>query len=153
MGITNDVTTIQKCVSATTVTLCNEGCQWRHGTDQSTIDNSTVPTGPQTEEPHRPLFSTDFCHPATIEASTDAASWSVCVDKTAATDCSIQAGCNWSDGKEAIPDHDFCAPMDLTLDLPLIQRCVSTDTDAQCNNGCAWRHGRNATNATIPVQP
>ena len=102
---------------------------------------------------HQPmlLFLTDFCHPAQV---TKDAPWGTCVNMATATDCSNIAGCNWSNGKELIPDGDFCAPMDLTSDVQLIEQCLSSDTDATCVAGCAWRHGKNNTvpkNTTGPA--
>jgi len=40
--------------------------------------------------------------------------------QTVSTECAIAAGCNWSNGKELIPDQDFCAPLDLTTDVTII---------------------------------
>jgi hypothetical protein len=110
MDVTTDVQLIQTCVKAETAADCGTGCQWRHGT--------TAPTTPVTEKP--PLFSEDFCHPVIVNKDTAAAVWDGCITSTTAATCSISAGCNWSTGKELIPDHDFCAPMDLTTDVALI---------------------------------
>jgi hypothetical protein len=89
------------------------------------------------------LFSTDFCHPVKVDKDTPETMWSLCVSKTTTIDCSVTTGCNWSNGKELIPDSDFCAPQDLTNDVDLIKRCVSSDLKTTCGAGCAWRHGTN----------
>ena len=70
-------------------------------------------TDPTTVQP-KPLFSTDFCHPVIVNKDTAETMWTLCTDAKDTTECSIATGCNWSDGKELIPDHDFCAPMDIT---------------------------------------
>jgi hypothetical protein len=146
MDLTNDVKLIQKCVSSDSATTCDEGCQWRKGKNDDT--KPTEPTGPA------PLFSQDFCHPAKVSKDTTDAEWTLCVEKTVATECSITAGCNWSEGKELIPDQDFCAPMDLTTDIQLIKKCVATEDATACRDGCAWRHGTNdVTKPTTPGTP
>jgi len=132
MDITNNVTLIQSCVSSNTASTCDEGCQWRHGRDSNGTHSDIVP-----------LFSEDFCHPVQVSGNTSVGVWDNCVTKPTAPECSITTGCNWSTGKELIPDHDFCAPMDLTTDATLIQKCVSTGNATDCRDGCAWRHGKN----------
>jgi len=134
MDMTKNVSLIQRCVASNSASTCDEGCQWRHGRAHS--DNGTY--GPA------PLFSEDFCHPVNISKSTPKAVWEACVSSASPTMCADNAGCNWSDGKEFIPDHEFCAPMDLTTNVDLIERCVSAENVTDCNNGCQWRQGRNA---------
>ena len=100
------------------------------------------------------MFSEDFCHPATVNKDTAETQWSICIEQKDAASCSLKPGCIYSDGKELIPDHDFCAPMDLTSDVALIQTCVAADVAAACNAGCQWRHGKdNTTVPTTPVTP
>jgi hypothetical protein len=50
-----------------------------------------------------------------------------------------------------IPDHPFCAPMDLTKDIKIIQSCVSADSATTCGTDCQWRQGR--TPSTVPTTP
>jgi len=145
MDMTTDVQLIERCVAADTVALCNQGCQWRQGSK-----NTPVVVDP-TKPDQIPLFTKEFCHPVIATKDTPIAVFEQCVKSDTMALCSISAGCNWSTGKELIPDHDFCAPMDLTDDINLIQRCLSADTTALCNQGCQWRHGDG--NNTAPVEP
>ena len=117
-----------------------------------------INTGNDSKPEPKPLFSTDFCHPATMPPKdTMEAEWTMCVAATEPITCANTQGCNWSNGKELIPDHDFCAPMDLTNNVDLIKECISADANATCVAGCSWRHGRNNTgdntrpNNTIPL--
>jgi hypothetical protein len=68
-----------------------------------------------------------------------------CLVADNAADCANIAGCVYSEGKELIPDHEFCAPMDLTKDTTLIQTCLSADSATTCGTGCQWRQGRTST--------
>jgi hypothetical protein len=138
MDLTSDVQLIQSCVAAETETTCGTGCQWRHGRD-----STTTPTDPSTTP--APLFSQDFCHPVNVDKNTPKTVWEGCITHVTAAGCATTAGCNWSDGKELIPDHDFCAPLDLTANVDHIQTCVEAETAATCNDGCQWRHGRTST--------
>jgi hypothetical protein len=124
MDLTMDVTLIQSCVAAEDQTTCGSGCQWRHGRN-----DVTQPSLP-------PMFSAEFCHPAVVNSDTTDFVWSSCLAQSDSATCSIAPGCVWSEGKELIPDHDFCAPMDMTTDVDLIQRCVATGNVTDCNDGC-----------------
>jgi hypothetical protein len=65
--------------------------------------------------------------------------WATCVPGIDVTICALIQDCIWSDGKELIPDHEYCAPMDLTDDVALIEKCIKADVAADCNYGCQWR--------------
>ena len=47
-----------------------------------------------------------------------------------------------------IPDHDYCAPKDLTQDVDLIDRCVETLTATTCVDECWWRKGKEVAKNT-----
>jgi hypothetical protein len=134
MDLTLDVQLIQKCIASDAAATCDQGCQWRKGTDSTVVD-------PKPTDGQVPLFSEDFCHPVIVNKDTASTVWDGCIAHPTSTACSISAGCNWSTGKELIPTGDFCAPMDLTKDVKLIQTCLASETDATCVNGCQWRHG------------
>jgi len=142
MDLTKDIQLIQSCLSSDSATTCVAGCQWRHGKDAT---NPTVPSGPE-----QPLFTADFCHPMKVDKDTPETMWSACLAAdvgTCATTMVSSTGipsCVYSNGKDLIPDHDFCAPMDLTNDVQLIQTCVKADSATTCGTGCQWRHGKNA---------
>jgi hypothetical protein len=111
MDTTTDVNLIQTCVEKTDVADCNEGCQWRHGKSTTDVIN-----------PEKiPLFSEEFCHPVIVNKDTDDSVLETCGKEITKDTCSIAAGCNWSTGTELIPDHDFCAPMDMTKDIALVK--------------------------------
>jgi hypothetical protein len=143
MDMTTDIQLIERCVSADVVAACNNGCQWRKGTN-STVVNPTKPEGV-------PLFTKEFCHPINVNKDTKDTVWDECLKSDTSALCSIAAGCNWSTGKELIPSGDFCAPMDLTDDVKLIQKCVAAPAATDCNQGCQWRHG--VTNTTAKPMP
>jgi hypothetical protein len=112
IDLTIDINTIQGCVSFDAEATCGGDCAWRHGTGTTV---PTTPTGPA------PLFTKPFCHPVNVDKDTKDSVWEGCL--TAGEDvakCSITPGCVYSDGKELIPEKDFCAPMDLTNDVTLI---------------------------------
>jgi hypothetical protein len=79
------------------------------------------------------MFTEPFCHPVNVTQDTTPAELSMClVMVTNATCESVQpmtsvafAGCVWSKGEDLIPDHDFCAPMEITTDAQLVQSCIS----------------------------
>jgi len=146
MDLTKDVQLIQKCLSAETAALCNQDCQWRHGTNTTT---QPVNPGPA------PLFTEDFCHPVNITKETPKSVWTGCISSKTTALCANNAGCNWSDGKEMIPDNEFCAPITLTNDVDLIQKCIEADSVTTCNEGCQWRQGRDSTgdNTNKPSTP
>jgi hypothetical protein len=50
----------------------------------------------------------------------------------------------WSNGKGMIPDHDFCAPADITNDVEVIKGCIVQKTETACNGQCKWRRGKQA---------
>jgi hypothetical protein len=144
MDMTLDVQLIEKCVSANVVADCNDKCQWRKGTNAGTDPVKPVKV---------PLFTEDFCHPVVVNKDTKTSVFDECF-KESATTCSLAAGCNWSSGQELIPDHDFCAPMDLTKDTTLIKKCLGADVVADCNDGCQWRKGTSTgTDTTIIGKP
>jgi hypothetical protein len=126
MDMTLDVQLIQRCIASEKADTCNQGCQWRKGRPS----DSTKPTMPPKDGV--PLFSEEFCHPVVVNKDTAATVWDGCIAHPTAATCSISAGCNWSTGKELIPDHDFCAPMDLTKDVKLIKTCLSSDSATTC---------------------
>jgi hypothetical protein len=123
-------------------------CQWvPKDTAPPTNTDGTTPSG-------QPLFSTPFCHPVEVSGNTTEAVWETCTRESDPTGCSTVYGCNWSDGKELIPPHDFCAPMDVTNDVTLISECVSAESNATCGAGCAWRHGSNGpSDGSSNVEP
>ena len=113
MDMTKDINIIQKCFSQDSATTCPATCQWVHGNKPAApVDPVVNPTKP-IDIPA--LFNKEFCHPSEVKAPI--ATWTMCEQKQLATDCSLQKECNWSEGKELIPDHDFCAPADITLDV------------------------------------
>jgi hypothetical protein len=129
MDMTTDAALIQRCVSSNDTTTCIDGCQWRHG------KNNSTDTEPETV----PMFSTDFCHPVTVTGNTTESEWNVCFNQATPSDCTMEPGCNWSTGKELIPDHPFCAPADLTDDLTTIKGCIGVQMDYDCVAPCQWR--------------
>ena len=91
-----DTAQIVKCVTSDEAS-CVDQCQWRKGKVVATNDNLVAGAD---------LFATNFCHPPT---TTD---W----DKNAPAclamnnkDACNQAQCQWSTGKEFIPNQDFCS--------------------------------------------
>jgi hypothetical protein len=146
MDLTVDIQLIQRCVATEAPADCNQGCAWRHGKDA---------TAPTTPGQGTPLFSTDFCHPVVVNKDTPSVSWTTCVALADSSSCSDVTYCNWSDGKELIGKDDFCAPMDLTNDVTLIQSCVKADSATTCGTGCSWRHGTDGptTPPTTPTTP
>ena len=146
MDLTTDVVLIERCIKTEDATKCDAGCKWTHGTNG---DNTTP-----TEEPKEPMFTEAFCHPAEVKSTM----WKTCLENTGSLDsCTKIPECIWSDGKELIPDHDFCAPTDVdktqidTL-IQSVEKCVLVDTATGCNDGCQWRHGKTPTDTTMPGQ-
>ena len=43
--------------------------------------------------------------------------------------------------------------MDMTIDVTLIKKCLSIETDTMCNEDCQWRHGKNATDNSTQGPP
>lgn len=80
------------------------------------IEPTTPTDGPT------PLFSKDFCHPATLDTSSAEQDFATCL--TLDKDLCV-APCMFSNGKSLIPDSDFCAPEDLTDDVQQIMSCIS----------------------------
>jgi len=117
---TTNVDTIKRCLTADSPTTCNEGCQWRQGREGDNSGHQGI----------APVFSTELCHPASIKSPIDM--WTTCVANDDAADCSIATGCGWSEGKDLIPDHDFCAPIELTKDVAIIHGCVTSDSATTC---------------------
>jgi hypothetical protein len=138
MDLTKDIKIIQSCVSADSATTCGTDCQWRQGRTPSTVP--TTPNSPA------PLFSQDFCHPVVVTKDTAKTVWSNCIDQRTSSTCANAAGCNWSNGKELIPDYDFCAPLELTTNVDTIKTCVTANVATECNDGCQWRKGRAGDN-------
>ena len=137
MDLTKDIQVIQKCVAAQAPSTCGTDCQWRHGRNHTNATHNSP----------APLFSAEFCHPVNVTKETAVTVWSACIDQKEATTCSTAAGCNWSTGKELIPDGEFCAPLDLTTDVDLIKTCLSAQIVTECNAGCQWRQGRAGDNS------
>jgi hypothetical protein len=71
--------------------------------------------------------------------------------KNSETECD-SAQCLWSDGKLLIPDHDFCAPADLTDDVSVMFGCVKSD-EANCNGQCMWRRGKQPASELPTTEP
>jgi len=94
------------------------------------------------------LFSEEFCHPIqTAGIKTTKAQWAECVVKTNSAECMTVSvsgvlQCAWNNGADLVPDHDYCAPKDLTQDVDLIDRCVETITSTTCVDQCKWRKGK-----------
>jgi hypothetical protein len=140
MDLTTDVDLIKTCLTSETDATCVNGCQWRKGKDSTAV--TPKPIGEQ------PLFTEEFCHPVVVSKDTLSTVWDICVMADTSATCSIAPGCNWSTGTELIPDHEFCAPMDLTKDVKLIQSCLSSDSATTCDEGCQWRKGTDSTDVT-----
>jgi hypothetical protein len=85
-----------------------------------------------------PLFTKEFCHPiknADDKINNDA--WAQCISKTGKDECNSNVNvCAWSNAADLIPDHDFCAPRDMTKDTGLINKCVDTKDAAACVDQC-----------------
>jgi hypothetical protein len=75
--------------------------------------------------------------------------WPTCAASTDLDACTKIPECIWSDGKELIPDHEFCAPMEITDDVTLIEKCIKANVAADCNYGCQWR--KPTTTPTTPT--
>jgi hypothetical protein len=78
----------------------------------------------------------DFCHPVDLQAVET--EWAACVAADTVALCSNIMNCNWSNGQELIPAGDFCAPMELTMDVALLEKCVKSSSATDCNEGCQW---------------
>ena len=140
---TAGTTPVDTCADLTSVTCpTTTDCEWIEDTTtdkpaDSSTDNSTdttTPSGP------RPLFTEEFCHPITINKDTTEDVFSQCVDKQSATECD-NAVCKWSNGKDLIPERDFCAPKDMTKKLDEILGCIGKDSATTCDGICEWRRG------------
>jgi hypothetical protein len=110
---------MQTCMSYTDKEGCyklQDKCQWSQVADNK----------PPTDDTNTdiPLFTKEFCHPIKVSDSTPAAAFDDCISKDTAALCT-DAKCLWSDGTDLIPDHDFCAPADLTDDVKSIQSCIA----------------------------
>jgi len=139
--MSTDIDLIQSCLSSNDSTTCVGQCQWRHGKNHTTG-----------QEPV-PLFSTDFCHPVSVNGNTTSTEWDSCMNLYSSSACSMEQGCNWSTGKELIPDHPFCAPADLTNDFNLVQGCVAVQNATDCVTPCQWRQGLNANGTANHTGP
>jgi hypothetical protein len=142
LELTTNVDTIKTCLTANVVTDCNDGCQWRKGRAGDNTGN---------QDTTKQMFPTELCHPSKISKDTPLSDFTKCIASDTAVLCSITQDCTWSEGKELIPDFDFCAPMTLTKDVQVIQGCFSQDTSNACNGQCQWVHGNNVV--TTPVTP
>lgn len=71
--------------------------------------------------------------------------------KTSPAECE-DATCLWSNGKLLIPEHDFCAPLDITDDVNVMTGCISTD-EANCVGQCKWRRGKQQATELPTVTP
>jgi hypothetical protein len=112
-------------------------CEWVDTTkpDPSKPGDDTKPTDPSTDIP---LFTAEFCHPVKIDMATVEGDFAQCITKTTAQECN-NGSCKWSNGMGLIPDHDFCAPSDLTTDVQQIGKCIATKDAATCVAPCKWR--------------
>jgi hypothetical protein len=61
--------------------------------------------------------------------------------------------CLFTNGVELIPDHEYCAPKNITQNVTAIVDCQKADKD-QCGRSylCAWRKGKSVLNNTQLVQ-
>ena len=132
------------CAGPTTTTppMCGSGTTaYAAPWDTTTCTFEVCPTPPA-------LFSEEFCHPIKDAAiKTTKAQWAECVIKTNSAECltvsvSGVLQCAWNNGADLVPDHDYCAPKDLTQDVDLIDRCVETTSAATCDDQCKWRKGK-----------
>lgn len=64
-----------------------------------------------------PLFTEEFCHPVEIKKTATAASLDECIGKSL-NECA--SPCVFSNGADLIPEHDFCAPKEMTKDTSII---------------------------------
>jgi hypothetical protein len=60
------------------------------------------------------MFSKNFCHPASIQDWD--ANQAICLVQKTEDTCKLMqtSKCAWTSAKELIPDHDFCAPTEMT---------------------------------------
>ena len=138
--MTNSFDTIKKCFESSESDCLGE-CNWFKGTADKPADSSTdKPADTTTPSGPRPLFTEEFCHPITINKDTTEDVFSQCVDKQSATECD-NAVCKWSNGKDLIPERDFCAPKDMTKKLDEILGCIGKDSATTCDGICEWRRG------------
>jgi len=79
-------------------------CSWVNVPSRPTPSNETA------------LFTKEFCHPADFKDAT-VADYGMCLSKSDSTICELAIKCKWSNGTAMIPDHDFCAPADITDDV------------------------------------
>lgn len=81
---------------------------------------------------------------------TDYASWYDCPTDASREDC--PSSCAFSIGADLIPDHGFCAPMNITQNVTAIVDCSRADKE-QCGDywhryQCRWRRGKDVANNT-----
>ena len=96
------------------------------------------------------LFTKEFCHPVKVAGTNMTKdSWTQCVSKTNAAECTqVASQCAWNNGADLVPDHDYCAPADMTQDVDLIDRCVETKDPSVCIDQCKWRKGKTVADNT-----
>jgi len=148
MDLTDDVTLIEKCVSAQLPADCNYGCQWRKGSG-----NTTLPTTPVVVQP------TGFCKSITAVVT----GMDSCVLNTDSATCVTP--CQWTDnaavpvvdpvnppttdpvvpaptGPTPLFTKEFCHPRE--IDEGKVEQefaeCLQR-TSATCDGSCVWGNG------------
>lgn len=126
-------------------TLCSATaeCKWR----ESGYSYNSIPSS------ETPLFTKEFCHTIDVTSTTTTAMMEDCLKNDVKDMCITKAECMWSNGKALIPDHDFCAPTDITDDLNIIKTCGNNDAEAVCVAPCKWRRGKQAPIAIPDTKP
>jgi hypothetical protein len=91
--------------------------------------------------PAKPLFTEEFCHPGEIKKTvTTVGILDKCIGKSS-TECA--APCVFNNGADLIPDHDYCAPKEMTKDTAIIMQCTDADSIGSCvEPNCQWRKGK-----------
>ena len=99
-NMTRDVSLIMMCLNSDETTCVIDQCKWRKG--KVVADNNEIIADAD-------LFGANFCHPPTTDDwDTNA---QACLSMTSLDACN-QAQCQWSTGKEFIPNNTtgFCSP-------------------------------------------
>jgi len=83
---------------------------------------------------NEPLFTKPFCHPPKGTNMTES-DWNTCLWNDESECYNTGGQCIWSNAVELIPDHEFCAPRDMTKNVSTIMYCVGADK-MNCNDKC-----------------